>query len=184
MSFAQKRMTIESGATVPSQKPESKRDAMKRKIEGLSNDEIRRRIEKRYEARGALMQHAISYLMTNIILWAIWLFTVTSFPWPLFVTGFWGIGLLSHFVDYHNKHGKGAQKRQEEIEAEVMRQLEFERAQEILRSRRQYDEQIDGADVYELDNYKQRGLRLSDDGELVDLELWEDDEEVEKRDTL
>ena len=158
---------------------------MKRKTEDVSEDDIRRKIEKRYEARGALIQHAISYLLTNIVLWAIWLFTIASFPWPFFVTGFWGIGLLSHFVDYHNKHGKGAQKRQEEIEAEVVRQLQFERAQEVLRSRRQYDaDQIDGADVYELDNYKQRGLRLSDDGELVDPEFLEDDEAVEKHDTL
>ena len=151
----------------------------------MSEDDIRRKIEKRYEARGAMIQHAISYLLTNIVLWAIWLFTIASFPWPLFVTGFWGIGLLSHFVDYHNKHGKGAQKRQEEIEAEVVRQLELERAQEVMRNRRQYDaEQLDGDDVYELDNYKQRGLRLSDDGELVDLERWEDEEEAEKRDSL
>ena len=30
-------------------------------------------------------------------------------------------------------------------------------------------DELEGANVYELDNFEPRGLRLSDDGELVDL---------------
>ena len=63
--------------------------------------------------------------------------------------------MLSHFVGYTNKYGKGAQKREEEIEAEVMRQLQLARAQDALgRKRRLDDEPLEGADVYELDNFE------------------------------
>ncbi len=154
---------------------------MKRKNIAITEEDIRRQVEKKFEERVGLIQHGISYVMTNAVLWAIWLFTSASFPWPLFVTFFWGIGMLSHFVGYTNKYGKGAQKREEEIEAEVMQQLQLARAREDLGRRSQDDEEsLEGADVYELDNFKRRGLRLSDDGELVDLEP-DDDEWLQER---
>ena len=143
---------------------------MKRKHFDVSEDDIRRSVEKKYKARTELVQHAITYLLINPFLWAIWLFTGTSFPWPIFVTASWGIGMLSHYVDYYNKHGKGAQKREEAIEAEVMRQLELARAQDALRRRHLFeDDDTEGGDVYALDDYEQRGMRLSDDGELLDF---------------
>ena len=82
------------------------------------------------------------------MVWAIWLFTTGGFPWPLFVTFFWGIGLVGHLLDYYNKHGGGAQKREERINEEVMRHLER------LDAGRQdiYDDaEAEGADVYALD---------------------------------
>ena len=154
---------------------------MKQRNIAISEEDIRRQVEKKFAERAGLIQHGISYAMTNIVLWAIWLFTSASFPWPLFVTLFWGIGMLSHYVDYTNKYGKGAQKREEEIEAEVMRKLQLARAQDALGRRSQDDDEpLEGADVYGLDNFKRRGLRLSDDGELLDLEP-DDDEWLEEQ---
>lgn len=149
---------------------------MKNKNEAISEEDIRRKVNKKYAERSALTQHAIAYLMTNLALWAIWLFTSASFPWPIFVTFFWGIGMLSHYVDYSNKHGRGARKREAEVESEVGRQLELARTREALSRRQLYDEdEVEGAAVYDLDNYQQRGMRLSDDGELIDLVADEDD---------
>lgn len=150
---------------------------MKRKNHSQLEIEIRRRVEAKYDERNALLIHFVSYAAVNILVWVIWLFATGGFPWPLFVTFFWGIGMLSHYVDYYNKHGGGARKREAQIEAEVTRQLQLARAHDALRHRNHYEEdELDGADVYELDNFKQRGLRLSDDGELLDLGLDEDEQ--------
>ena len=143
---------------------------MKRKNRSSIEEEIRRKVEKRFEDRNALIQHALSYAIVNVMIWVIWLATAQVFPWPLFVTGGWGIGLLSHVVDYYSKHGPGARKREAAIEAEVTRQLALAEARENRRRRRLSDEdETEDGDVYSLEDYELRGLRLSDDGELVDF---------------
>ena len=150
---------------------------MKRKKNEDIERDIRRKVEKKFEERGGLIQHFISYLAVNIMLWIIWLLTSQAFPWPMFVTLFWGIGMLSHYVAYYNEHGGGARKREAQIEAEVSRQLQLTRAQAELRDwRDDHDEALEDADVYELDNFEGRGLRLSDDGELAYLGSEEEDE--------
>lgn len=135
-------------------------------------DSIRRRVEKKYEARSGLAQHAIAYLMTNLVLWAIWIFTSASFPWPLFVTFFWGIGMLNDFWDYYYKYGRGARKREAEIAAELaMFQRYFE------------EDETEGALVFELDKVQQRGLRLADDGEIADQDSWDEFDAPERSET-
>lgn len=137
--------------------------------------EIRRRVEAKYDERNALLIHLISYAGVNILVWLIWLFSTGGFPWPLFVTLFWGIGMAGHSLDYYNKHGGGAEKREERIQEEVQRHLErlAEREREIYG-----DDEMDDA----LDVHQRRHARLSDDGELVHLDgLPEDDAAGEQR---
>ena len=141
----------------------------KRKNQSQLESEIRRRVEAKYDERNALLIHFASYAGVNILLWLIWLIQTGGFPWPLFVTFFWGIGMAGHMLDYYHKHGGGAQKREEQIQAEVMRQLERLEEREDLPGYE--EEEVERAEVYTLDNYKGRGLRLSDDGELEDFEL-------------
>ena len=149
----------------------------KRKNEQPAEAKIRRRVEKKFESRAALTQHAVAYLSVNIMLWVIWLLTTRGFPWPMFVTVSWGIGMLSHYFDYYYKHGSGARKREETIEAEVRRQLELEQMQAELKARRTWqDDALDEAEGYELDDDRELASRLSDDGELVDGELIDEDE--------
>ena len=83
------------------------------KLKNLSPQEIeiRRRVEAKFEQRNGLLMHLLSYAGTNVMLWAIWLFSSGGFPWPLFVTLFWGIGMAGHVLDYWQKYGGGAQKR-------------------------------------------------------------------------
>ncbi len=140
----------------------------KRKSPSQIEIEIRRRVEAKYDERNALFTHLISYVGVNILLWAIWL-TSPGFPWPMFVSFFWGIGMAGHLTDYYQKHGGGARKREERIQEEVRRQLERFEDGERLRS--VYDEdELEDADVYDLDDVELRHVRLSDDGELEDFE--------------
>lgn len=126
--------------------------------------EIRRRVEAKYAERNALLIHLISYAGVNILVWAIWLFQSGGFPWPLFVTFFWGIGMAGHFLDYYNKYGGGAEKREARIQEEVQRHLDLLEERE----RGIYDEEaMEEADVYALNDVELRHLRLSDDGELT-----------------
>ena len=151
---------------------------MKRKHQTQLEIEIRRRVEAKYDERNALLIHLISYAGVNILVWLIWLFAAGGFPWPLFVTFFWGIGMAGHLLDYYNKHGGGAQKREERIQEEVLRQMR--RLEE--RERSIYaEEDAEDADVYALDDVELRHLRLSDDGELTDYEQLDEDDVLEQR---
>ncbi len=151
---------------------------MKRKNLAPLEMEIRRRVEAKYDERNALLIHFASYAGVNVLLWVIWLFDGGGFPWPLFVTFFWGIGMVGHMLDYYHKHGGGSQKREEQIQAEVMRQL---RRMEEREDRLSVEEEVERAEVYTLDNYKGRGLRLSDDGELEDIEPVEEEGPASER---
>lgn len=147
----------------------------KRKNQSQFELEIRRRVEAKYDERNALLIHLISYAGVNILVWMIWFFESGGFPWPLFVTLFWGIGMAGHLLDYYNKHGGGAQRREERIQEEVRRYLERleERESDIYG-----DDEMVGA----LDNVERRHVRLSDDGELVHLDqLPEDDGDADRR---
>ena len=152
----------------------------KRKNQSQLEIEIRRRVEAKYDERNALLIHLISYAGVNVLVWMIWLFVSGGFPWPLFVTFFWGIGMAGHLLDYYNKHGGGAQKREERIQEEVARQLQG------LETPRAYgydneDDEDEGAMIYGLDNVEPRRLRLADDGELHDYDVMDDHEALEQR---
>lgn len=41
--------------------------------------------------------HLTAYFLVNGLLWTLYIFDGSNtFPWPLFVTVFWGIGILAH----------------------------------------------------------------------------------------
>jgi len=151
---------------------------MKRKNQSPLEIEIRRRVETKYDERNALLIHFTSYAGVNVLVWATWLFSGGGFPWPLFVTVFWGIGMVGHLLDYYHKHGGGARKREERIDEEVRRHLE-----RLDAGRHEvYDDAVEnGADVYALDNVELRRARLADDGEIVDMESWDGQDAAEQR---
>ncbi len=43
----------------------------------------------------------IPYVAVNVVLWVIWAATDEGFPWPLFVTVFWGLGLATQAFDIY-----------------------------------------------------------------------------------
>ena len=143
--------------------------------EYLDEADIRKRIEKRFKARQELRIHAAAFVLTNVCLWIFWLLITPSgitaapngivtttpvmgFPWPLFVTAGWGIGIVAHILNYYSKYGGGAERREEAIQREIER----------------YHERVG---TYEKPKNDQRGnLEINDDGEIEDSyddEAWQ-----------
>jgi len=67
------------------------------------------RLWKIARKRASFKKHLFSYFWINLLLWLIWLFTNKfnvkfvfedgyNIPWPLYVTFFWGIGLVLDFI--------------------------------------------------------------------------------------
>ncbi len=53
--------------------------------------------------RAEFKKHLITYLIINVFLWGMWLFSSLrhgdfSFPWPAFVSLGWGIGLGFNYI--------------------------------------------------------------------------------------
>ncbi|MBN8834179.1 MAG: hypothetical protein ABS68_02350 [Niastella sp. SCN 39-18] len=58
------------------------------------------------QKRASFKSHLVTYILVNAFLWAIWYFGShqpfhdwdNSFPWPIWPTLGWGIGLAFHFA--------------------------------------------------------------------------------------
>jgi hypothetical protein len=112
-------------------------------------DEIRRRVEKRLKKRQDLFIHIASYIVTNALLWFFF-----HDSWVLWVTFGWGIGVVSNIIDYYTKYGPGAQRKEDEIQREIDREM----------ARR---------GMYEKPK-NDTHMRLTDDGELEEVPEDED----------
>jgi serine/threonine protein kinase len=146
---------------------ESVKQAIEDREASLPEEErIRRRIEKQYKERQGLIIHFVAYLLVNLMLWGIWATDllgpiiqqeapdaaniILGFPWPLFVTFGWGIGMVAHFMDYYSKYGSGATRREQAIQREIEK----------------YRQQ---SGVWEDKPKRDAQFRLSDDGELEEV---------------
>lgn len=54
------------------------------------------------QKRASFKNHAFVYTVINIFLWGMWFFNQrnygSGYPWPMFTTIGWGIGLTFHFL--------------------------------------------------------------------------------------
>jgi hypothetical protein len=75
-------------------------------------DQALERLKKQQDLRA----HVLVYLMVNALVWTIRALTGTGFPWPVFVTGGWGIGVVMNAWD--------AYWRRPITEAAVQREIE------------------------------------------------------------
>jgi len=50
---------------------------------------------KRIKRKRMFQQQLIVYVLINLLLWVIWAATGFGFPWPIFVTVFWGLGIAT-----------------------------------------------------------------------------------------
>jgi hypothetical protein len=130
-------------------------------------EQARRKVEQRYKERLGLIINLVAYTLCNLLFWGMWLFLAPSsavaivgdtvqpmpvdlgFPWPIFVTLGWGIGVVAHLLTYYYRHGGGAAKREQAIEREIEQEL----------ARRQ------DAGYMEKPKNDER-MRLTEDGEL------------------
>lgn len=58
-----------------------------------------RRLKKRQDFRA----HLFVYVVVNAFLWALWALTSQGFPWPIFVTLGWGIGVVMNAWDVYGR---------------------------------------------------------------------------------
>lgn len=66
----------------------------------VSDEDLRRRAEKRAEEKIGFYTHFGIYIIVNLLIFLIWLFFSVrgSFPWFIFPLFGWGIGIFAHFV--------------------------------------------------------------------------------------
>ena len=65
-----------------------------------SDDVLHRKAEMRAREKMEFYTHFTIFILVNLLLWGIWFVTdSSSFPWPVFVTFGWGIGITAHFVN-------------------------------------------------------------------------------------
>lgn len=83
-----------------------------------TRDESLWRVAKK---RAEFKRHLISYILVNIMLWVIWGFTnfdrviearIPNFPWPAYVTFFWGIGLAFNFFGAYVAPGHNLEEKE------------------------------------------------------------------------
>lgn len=59
------------------------------------------------QKRASFKSHLLAYIIVNLFLWSLWYFTSNSqiqeewrsaYPWPIWTTLGWGIGIVFHFA--------------------------------------------------------------------------------------
>ncbi|HLY27194.1 MAG TPA: 2TM domain-containing protein, partial [Aggregatilineales bacterium] len=100
--------------------PKPKNDAMS-PLTPQEIKEVRKAVEKRLAKRKEVMMHVFSYVCVNACLWGIWLFTGAHFPWPIFVSLFWGFGVVMHLIESWYDMGLGDRMRDRELQRELAR---------------------------------------------------------------
>ena len=136
-------------------------------------DEIRSRIQQRFNKRKELFMHLAAYVVVNLIVWVLWLTGIAnSIPvlsnlyeslgilLPLLVTIGWGIGFFIHYLDYYYEAGGGAERRERAIQQAIEREVEMRNG------------------GYEKPKRDPR-MQLTEDGELE--EVSDDEEDVRER---
>jgi hypothetical protein len=68
--------------------------------------EARQQAIKRIKDKRGFQQHLLTYLLVNAFLWVIWAVTGADFPWPIFITLGWGIGVVSNWWAVYGRGGR------------------------------------------------------------------------------
>jgi hypothetical protein len=63
-------------------------------MQNSSDNQLHELARKRVDFR----KHLITYCVINALLWGIWIATGASYPWPVWPTAGWGIGLIFHYI--------------------------------------------------------------------------------------
>jgi hypothetical protein len=69
--------------------------------------DLREEAVKRLTKKREFKAHLVSYILINLVVWAIWgvIFATSGvwFPWPAFLTFGWGIGVAFHAWDVYGR---------------------------------------------------------------------------------
>ncbi len=63
-----------------------------------NDDALMALARKRAQDKIGFYIHFAVYIAVNALLIGIWWFVGDGFPWFLFILGFWGIGIVAHFM--------------------------------------------------------------------------------------
>lgn len=160
---------------------EERLDEEMRQRKGISatdpEEEVRKRVRKKIKARDEFVSHLFWFILVNGFLVTIWFFTGGGFPWFLFPLLGWGMGLAGHGMDYYNKYGAGADKREVEFERKLQEELmrsgitPANKAKHSAKAKNDWEHLEDGA----------QRVRLTEDGELSDSFIADAGEERRQR---
>ncbi len=68
----------------------------------VSDEALREEAMRRLKGRRDFQAHVLAYVLVNTLLWAIWAVTdFGGFPWPIFPTLGWGIGVAFNAWDVY-----------------------------------------------------------------------------------
>lgn len=76
-----------------------------------TNNERDPKLWKEAKKRAGFKGHAFWYVVINLFMWAVWFFTKDNgdvdveYPWPIWTTIGWGIGLASHYASAYKPFG-------------------------------------------------------------------------------
>jgi hypothetical protein len=71
----------------------------------------------RIKAKRDFQLHCLIFLLVNAFLWIIWAVTGAGFPWPVFVTGGWAVGLAANWWTVYGRGGRPI------TEADIQREM-------------------------------------------------------------
>jgi uncharacterized ion transporter superfamily protein YfcC len=60
----------------------------------MAESDAREQAVKRIKRKRQFQQQLVVYVVINVFLWVIWAVGGFGFPWPIFVTVGWGIGIV------------------------------------------------------------------------------------------
>src|SRR5690348_11584231 len=88
--------------------PDVMSEQNKEEVLATTEQGLREQALERVKKRRDFHTHVFVYLTINIVLWAIWAIVgVTShswFPWPIWVTLAWGLGVVFNAWDVYFRH--------------------------------------------------------------------------------
>ena len=64
---------------------------------------LREQALARLKAKRDFHAHLIVYVLVNALLWGVWAITGAGFPWPVFPTAGWGIGVAFNAWDVYGR---------------------------------------------------------------------------------
>ncbi|MGZ3850247.1 MAG: 2TM domain-containing protein [Flavisolibacter sp.] len=74
------------------------------------------RLWQEAKGRAAFKAHLATYIVVNVLLWLVWLTTqgIHSYPWPIWPTAGWGIGVISNYFSVY-RFSNSAEKEYEKL---------------------------------------------------------------------
>lgn len=70
-------------------------------VAGASADDLRGVAIRRLKKRREFQTHLFAYIVINGLVWAVWALTGKGYPWPLWLSGLWAIGLIFNAWDVY-----------------------------------------------------------------------------------